>query len=64
MSAELARGLTPDQERPSFGGDRPESKQSPHREPILFWDKIATRWPKERFPSFISYQVAVEGQPW
>ena len=64
MSAELARFLKPDQERPSFDADRPESDQSQHREPILFWDKIANRWPKERFPSFISYQVAVEGPHW
>jgi len=64
MSAKLARGSNLDQERPPFGGDRPESDQSLSREPILFWDKIANRWPKERFPSFISYEVAVEVQPW
>jgi hypothetical protein len=64
MSAELARNLTLDQERPSFGGNRPEPDQFQPREPVLFWDKIAQRWPKERFPSFISYQVTIEVQSW
>ena len=64
MSAELARSSTLDQEWPSFGGDRPESDQFQTREPILLWDKIANRWPKERFPSFISCEVAAEGHHW
>ena len=55
MSAEKAPGLPRDQERPScFFDDRLKTDQAPKGEPILFWDEIAKKWPRGRFPSFFS----------
>ena len=65
MSAETAQILILEQEKESSFYSCPlEADQSQPREPILLWDKIANRWPKERFPSFISPEVAVEGPRW
>ena len=65
MSAKAVQILILDQEKESSFYSYPiEADQSQHHEPSLFWDKIANRWPKERFPSFISYEVAVEGPHW
>jgi hypothetical protein len=63
MSAKAAPILILEQEKESGFYSCPiEADQFQHREPILLWDKIADRWPKERFPSLISHEVAVEGQ--
>jgi hypothetical protein len=65
MSAEAVQIMLLEQEEDSSFYSHPiESDQSRYREPILRWDRIANRWPRERFPSFISHQFAVEGQPW
>lgn len=55
MSAEAAHILILDQEKESsFYSYHHEPEPAPNREPVLFWDEIVKRWPKERFPSFIS----------
>lgn len=65
MSAKAAQILILEQEKESSFYSCPlEADPSPPREPILLWDKIASRWPKERFPSFISHEVAVERPRW
>ena len=65
MSAKASQILILEQEKASSFYSCPlEADQSQFREPILLWDKIANRWPKERFPSFISPEVAVAGPRW
>ena len=65
MSAKAAQILILEQEKESsFYSCTIEADQSPPCEPILLWDKIANRWPKERFPSFISPETAVVRPTW
>jgi hypothetical protein len=65
MSAKAAQILIFKREKESsFYSYSNGADRSQPREPILLWDKIANRWPRERFPSFIYSEVAVGGEPW
>jgi hypothetical protein len=65
MSAKATQILILAQEKDSsFYSCAIEADQSPPCEPVLLWDRIANRWPKERFPSFISHEAAAVGPHW
>lgn len=56
MSAEAAQVLILKKDRES-GCYGYHSKADPDdsRQSTMFWDEIARKWPKERFPSFFTF---------
>ena len=56
MSAEAAQVLILKKDRESgFYSYHSKVDQDDSRQSTRFWDEIAQKWPKERFPSFFTF---------
>lgn len=56
MSAEAAQVLILKKDRESgFYSYHSKKEEDDNRQSVVFWDEIAQKWPKERFPSFFTF---------